>query len=240
MKKIDLTGATFGYLTVVSPAETVVQGTRYRTMWNCVCKCGNKVVVSTDNLRSGTSRSCGCLAKEHIRQRQRIDMTGQRYGRLVVLGMEEPVNKRTMCKCQCDCGRIVVCRADHIRNEYTTSCGCYRDSIAGQATKTHGDADSRLYQVWRAVKSRCYNQNDHAYKYYGGRGIKMCDEWKNSYALFKIWAEANGYDWNAERGQCTIDRIDFNGNYCPDNCRWVDMVVQNNNKRNNTHTSKES
>ena len=86
------------------------------------------------------------------------------------------------------------------------------------------------------MKLRCYNENSTAYKHYGGRGITICDEWKNDFQAFHDWAMQNGYDENAIRGDCTIDRIDVDGNYCPENCRWVDMKVQANNKRKKKYT----
>lgn len=97
----------------------------------------------------------------------------------------------------------------------------------------HGFSRERLYRsVWSAIKQRCENPNYHGYYLYGGRGIKVCDEWKNSYLVFREWALRNGYDPNAPYGQCTIDRIDVNGNYEPGNCRFVSMRIQSNNKRN--------
>lgn len=93
----------------------------------------------------------------------------------------------------------------------------------------------RLYKAWRSMKSRCYNQNSKCYKHYGGRGIIVCDEWLNSYKAFQDWAITNGYDKDAPYSKCTLDRIDVNGNYCPENCRWVDMKTQCNNTRRNVY-----
>lgn len=93
-------------------------------------------------------------------------------------------------------------------------------------------ADDRLYVVWGSMKARCNNPHNPAYKNYGGRGIKICTEWNNNFCAFKAWALANGYDYDAPYGQCTIDRIDNDKGYEPSNCRWVSMKVQSKNKRN--------
>lgn len=95
----------------------------------------------------------------------------------------------------------------------------------------HGLNGTRLYRVWHSVKNRCYNKNNHAFKYYGALGVTVCDEWKNDFVAFRKWMLENGYDESAPWGKCTIDRIDPNGNYCPENCRVVDMVVQRHNRR---------
>lgn len=102
-------------------------------------------------------------------------------------------------------------------------------------SKTHGLADTRIYIVWRGIKTRCNCPSDTNYKRYGARGIKMCNEWENSFISFYNWAIANGYDTNAKRGECTLDRIDINGNYCPENCRWITNKEQAKNKRTNRY-----
>lgn len=97
----------------------------------------------------------------------------------------------------------------------------------------HGEKYTRLYKVWRGMKERCLYSWHSQWKNYGGRGIKVCPEWSNSYIAFRDWAMSHGYDPNAKKGECTIDRIDVNGDYEPTNCRWVSAKVQCNNKRNN-------
>lgn len=101
----------------------------------------------------------------------------------------------------------------------------------GYLNRTHGGHGSRLYPIWTAMLARCYHPQNKSFHNYGGRGITVCDEWRNSYEAFRDWALATGYDEKAPRGQCTIDRIDVNGNYCPENCHWVDMKTQAANKR---------
>lgn len=97
----------------------------------------------------------------------------------------------------------------------------------------HSRANSRrLYNVWKAMRQRCLNPNDHAYHYYGGKGVSICDEW-NNFKAFADWAYKNGYRDSAERYECTLDRIDTDGNYCPENCRWVSMKEQCRNKSSN-------
>lgn len=165
------------------------------------------------------------------------DLTGQRFGRLVVI-KRAANKKRAVCwECLCDCGKTHIVRSTELCSGKTKSCGCLNKENTIQRNTKHGgktraNAD-RLYYVWQKMRLRCCDEKDKSYKNYGGRGISVCDEWRNDYAAFKAWALANGYNENAKRGQCTLDRIDVNGNYCPENCRWVSMAEQQQNKRNN-------
>ena len=108
-----------------------------------------------------------------------------------------------------------------------------KNRIHARGIKTHGDSNSRLYRVFIGMIDRCEREGHVQYANYGGRGIKVCEEWRHDYSAFREWALANGYDDGAAHGECTIDRIDPDGDYSPNNCRFISMVEQNNNKRNN-------
>ena len=166
------------------------------------------------------------------------DLTGKVFGKLIVIkkvGTDKKYNTQWLCKCECGNEKIVA--RDKLIIGHTTSCGCARKNFFKNLNKIHGLSHSRLWYVWYNIKNRCYRNTSKYYKYYGGRGITMCKEWLDDYQNFYNWAIKNGYDETAPKGACTIDRIDVNGNYEPNNCRWISMREQSRNKRNNKRIS---
>jgi len=158
--------------------------------------------------------------------RKEKDLVGQQFGRLTVIEKSNHQDKYGRCyfwKCRCSCGNIKIAWAPSLKKGCTQSCGCLAlESLkSGIRNYKHGDTNKtakfhKLYHIWYGIRKRCNNESDRVYKYYGGRGIKICSEWNKSYPAFKVWALANGY-----QKTLTLDRIKNDQGYNPENCQWI-------------------
>lgn len=158
----------------------------------------------------------------------KIDLTGQRFGKLTVTGIAVDIpGKKKKWNCRCDCGNECIVSGSNLRSGHTTEClRCGYEATRAYNT-THGKTGTKIYAIWRGMLNRCENPKAKSFPDYGGRGIKVCPEWHDGGTFIK-WAENSGYAEGLE-----IDRIDNNGDYEPDNCRWIERLLNSNNKRNN-------
>ena len=215
-QKENLIGERFGMLTVVEAAPSK-NGKAY---WLCECDCGGIKTTSAANLKRGDTKSCGCLAKRYQLDNH-SKLEGMTFGRLKVI----KYIGSSKYKCICSCGNKTIVSTYGLTSGGTKSCGCLQKEIVANKHYKHGDSRSNLYAVFVQMHQRCENPNNKNYHYYGHRGIKVCETWKE-WLNFKAWALANGY----QKG-LTIDRIDPNGNYYADNCRWITIEAQQKNRR---------
>lgn len=158
------------------------------------------------------------------------NLIGQVFGSLEVIERFPHKSKEIYWNCKCKCGTIKAIRGSHLKDGSTNSCGCEKFNTNIKRLTTHSQSYTRLYHIWVNIKYRCYNQHCNHYFRYGGRGISVCKEWIESYEIFELWSLENGYT-----DILSLDRINNDGNYDPNNCRWATAREQGNNKSNNQY-----
>lgn len=226
-QKHNLAGSVFGRLTVVSYSG--------RSKWLCNCSCGTqKNVVSTDLVKGKTS-SCGCLQRELLSSARKLlvlpgSIIQTPHGELTVIEEKPQIKQFRMFKLRCYCGNTFETRLNSLRTGTTKSCGCLAKLVSSTNKRTHGMTGSLVYRRWQAMITRATNPNIKSAHSYSGRGITVCDRWR----VFENFLEDMG---GISDPALTLDRIDNDGDYCKENCRWVTMEEQSRNKRRGDHVS---
>lgn len=219
----DLTGQRYGKLTVLRIAEPYIarrgKGIRKIHRWVCRCDCGRESVARGDALRISKTTSCGRCRVPKFK-----DLTGQRFGRWLVLNRVYRCNTRVQWACRCDCGADGVVTSRALTHRESLSCGCYKGDVTAKRNTSHGMSYTATYRSWQSMIARCTYSCVAHWRHYGGRGIMVCERWRESFEDFLE-------DMGERPPGTSIDRIDVNGNYEPANCRWATCVEQGRNTR---------
>lgn len=229
-KARDYTGETYNKLTFVRKTD---RRSGHEWVWELSCLCGGTHFSKPGHVISGKTAGCPACRNTRISREtgertvvsQRVDRTGERYGRLVATEFSHAKNGHTFWKFICDCGNEHVADISLAIQGHTTSCGCYQKERRSECHTTHGMSKTRLYVIYFNMLARCLNKNDSSYPNYGGRGITVCEEWQKNFESF-VNNLPDGYG-----PTLTLDRINPNEGYSPSNCRWVGADLQARNKR---------
>lgn len=214
----DLTGKQFNNWFVLGFSHKDSK----RNYWECECQCEKKTkrIICTYNLVHGLTKSCGCSLRK--------DLMGRKFNSWTVIGFSHVSGGKSYWKCQCECGTTAIKRVNQLTQGISKDCGCSKAFKLQNIKNSNKELkmNTRISSIWYGMHDRCQNPNHSKYHNYGGRGIKICEEWYD-FNNFYQWAISNGYAKNLE-----LDRIDVDGNYSPDNCRWITHKKQCDNKRN--------
>lgn len=234
-KKQDWTGRVFGHLTVLEEASQVRVSGKSVRRWRCRCACGTIKIINCGSLHCGDTKTCGAGCPYRIGVH-----VGQRFERLTVLAQAEYRHRKAHFLCRCDCGKELVVDACNLKDNHTRSCGCFKDDLGaglGKSSRTHGHSKTPdgpkiatpTYRTWNGMHSRCHNSNHKGYKNYGGRGITVCERWRNNFPNFL--ADMGEKPGQLKAREFSIDRIDNDKGYYKENCRWTTPKVQAGNRR---------
>jgi len=215
----DMKGKKFGRLT---PVEFAYMKDTH-AYWKCICDCGNEKIIMGSSLRNKSTFSCGCYKKV------KNNLIGKKFHMVSVINQVKTDNKNSRWNCLCDCGKEFTTSRPSLIQGHTLSCGCYGIQQKKDYFTKHGMTESKTYKTWEWMKTRCLNFKSKYYHNYGGRGIKICDRWVNS---FENFFEDMG---EAKEGM-SIERIDNEKGYSKENCKWIPKSEQARNKRNTAYT----